>query len=76
MASNYTHSLVDNKRNLVDNRDSINRMELKEATYSLSMNVSDTVTFDSSQQYTSSDALYYQLDSCLSPITMASSRAR
>lgn len=65
VASNYTHSLVDNKHNLVDNRDSINRMELKEATYSLSMNVSDTVTFDSSQQYTSSDALYYQLDSSL-----------
>lgn len=65
VASNYTHSLVDNKRNLVDNRDSINRMELKEATYSLSMNVSDTVTFDSSQQYTSSDALYYQLNSSL-----------
>ena len=65
VASNYTHSLVDNKRNLVDNSDSINRMELKEATYSLSMNVSDTVTFDSSQQYTSSDALYYQLDSSL-----------
>lgn len=65
VASNYTHSLVDNKRNLVDNRDSINRMELKEATYSLSMNVSDTVTFDSSQQYASSDALYYQLDSSL-----------
>lgn len=65
VASNYTHSLVDNKRNLVDNRDSISRMELKEATYSLSMNVSDTVTFDSSQQYTSSDALYYQLDSSL-----------
>lgn len=65
VASNYTHSLVDNKRNIVDNRDSISRMELKEATYSLSMNVSDTVTFDSSQQYTSSDALYYQLDSSL-----------
>lgn len=65
VASNYTHSLVDNKRNLVDNRDSINRMELKDATYPLSMNVSDTVTFDSSQQYTSSDALYYQLDSSL-----------
>ena len=65
VASNYTHGLIDNKRNLVDNRDSISRMELKEATYSLSMNVSDTVTFDSSQQYTSSDALYYQLDSSL-----------
>lgn len=65
VASNYTHNLVDNKHNLVDNRDSINRMELKGATYPLSMNVSDTVTFDSSQQYTSSDALYYQLDSSL-----------
>lgn len=65
VASNYTHSLVDNKRNLVDNRGSINRMELKDATYPLSMDVSDTVTFDSSQQYTSSDALYYQLDSSL-----------
>lgn len=65
VASNYTHSLVDNKRNLVDNRDSINRMELKDATYPLSMDVSDTVTFGSSQQYTSSDALYYQLDSSL-----------
>lgn len=65
VASSYTHSLVDNKRNLVDNRDSINRMELKDATYPLSMDVSDTVTFDSSQQYTSSDALYYQLDSSL-----------
>ena len=65
VASNYTHRLVDNKRNLVDNRDSINRMELKDATYPLSMDVSDTVTFDSSQQYTSSDALYYQLDSSL-----------
>lgn len=40
-------------------------MELKDATYPLSMDVSDTVTFDSSQQYTSSDALYYQLDSSL-----------
>lgn len=58
VASNYTH-------NLIDNKDSINQMELHGATYPLSMNVSDTVTFDSSQQYTSSDALYYQLDSSL-----------
>lgn len=65
VASNYTHNLIDNKRNLIDNKDSINQMELHGATYPLSMNVSDTVTFDSSQQYTSSDALYYQLDSSL-----------
>ena len=65
VASSYTHNLIDNKRNLIDNKDSINQMELHGATYPLSMNVSDTVTFDSSQQYTSSDALYYQLDSSL-----------
>lgn len=65
VASNYTHNLIDNKRNLIDNKDSINQMELHGATYPFSMNVSDTVTFDSSQQYTSSDALYYQLDSSL-----------
>lgn len=58
VASNYAH-------NLIDNKDNISKMELKDATYPLSMNVSDTVTFDSSQQYTSSDALYYQLDSSL-----------
>lgn len=65
VASNYTHDLVDNKRNLVDNKDNISQMELNGATYSLSMDVSDTVKFDPSQQYTSSDALYYQLDSSL-----------
>ena len=58
VASNYAH-------NLIDNKDNISKMELKDATYPLSMDVSDTVTFDSSQQYTSSDALYYQLDSSL-----------
>lgn len=59
VASNYTHNLVDN------NTLGIKQMELKGATYPLSMNVSDTVTFDSNQQYTSSDALYYQIDSSL-----------
>ena len=59
VASNYTHNLVDN------NTVSIKQMELKDATYPLSMNVSDTVTFDPNQQYTSTDALYYQLDSSL-----------
>lgn len=59
VASNYTHSLVDN------NTLGIKQMELKDATYPLSMDVSDTVTFDPNQQYTSSDALYYQLDSSL-----------
>lgn len=59
VASNYTHNLVDN------NTLGIKQMELKDATYPLSMNVSDTVTFDPNQQYTSTDALYYQLDSSL-----------
>ena len=59
VASNYTHNLVDN------NTLGIKQMELKGATYPLSMNVSDTVTFDPNQQYTSTDALYYQLDSSL-----------
>lgn len=59
VASNYTHNLVDN------NTLGIKQMELKGATYPLSMDVSDTVTFDSNQQYTSSDALYYQIDSSL-----------
>lgn len=58
VASNYAH-------NLIDNKDNISKMELKDATYPLSMDVSDTVTFDSNQQYTSSDALYYQIDSSL-----------
>lgn len=58
VASNYTH-------NLIDNKDNISKMELKDATYPLSMDVSDTVKFDSNQQYTSSDALYYQIDSSL-----------
>lgn len=58
VASNYTH-------NLVDNKDGIKQMELDGVSYPLAMDVNDTVTFDPSQQYTSSDALYYQLDSSL-----------
>ena len=59
MTSNYTHDLID------DNEGGIKRMELLDVTYPLTMNVSDTVKFDPNQQYTSSDALYYQLDSSL-----------
>lgn len=59
VTSNYTHGLIDNNKN------GIKQMELNDATYPLTMKVSDTVKFDSNQQYTSSDALYYQLDSSL-----------
>ena len=59
VTSNYTHDLIDN------NEDGIKRMELLDVTYPLTMKVSDTVKFDPNQQYTSSDALYYQLDSSL-----------
>lgn len=59
VTSNYTHGLIDN------NKDGIKQMELHDVTYPLTMKVSDTVKFDSNQQYTSSDALYYQLDSSL-----------
>ena len=59
VTSNYTHGLIDN------NEDGIKRMELLDVTYPLTMKVSDTVKFDPNQQYTSSDALYYQLDSSL-----------
>lgn len=59
VTSNYTHHLIDS------NEDGIKRMELHDVTYPLTMKVSDTVKFDPNQQYTSSDALYYQLDSSL-----------
>lgn len=59
VASNYTHGLIDNNKN------GIKQMELNDVTYPLTMKVSDTVKFDSNQQYTSSDELYYQLDSSL-----------
>ena len=59
VTSNYTHGLIDN------HTDGIKQMELHDVTYPLTMKVSDTVKFDSNQQYTSSDELYYQLDSSL-----------
>lgn len=59
VTSNYTHGLID------DNEGGIKQMQLHDITYPLTMKVSDTVKFDPNQQYTSSDALYYQLDSSL-----------
>lgn len=59
VTSNYTHGLIDNNKN------GIKQMELNDVTYPLTMKVSDTVKFDPNQQYTSSDELYYQLDSSL-----------
>lgn len=59
VTSNYTHDLIDN------NEGGIKQMVLHDVTYPLAMKVSDTVKFDSNQQYTSSDELYYQLDSSL-----------
>lgn len=59
VTSNYTHDLID------DNEGGIKQMQLHDVTYPLTMKVSDTVKFDPNQQYTSSDALYYQLDSSL-----------
>lgn len=59
VTSNYTHGLIDN------NEGGIKRMELHDVTYPLTMKVGDTVKFDPNQQYTSSDKLYYQLDSSL-----------
>lgn len=57
IASNYTH-------NLVDKRSGTNQMTMDGTTYPLKMEVSDTISFGK-QEYTSSDALYYQLDSSL-----------
>lgn len=59
VTSNYTHDLIDN------NEGGIKQMVLHDVTYPLTMKVSDTVKFDPNQQYTSSDALYYQLNSSL-----------
>lgn len=59
VTSNYTHGLIDN------NEGGIKQMGLHDVTYPLTMKVSDTVKFDPNQQYTSSDELYYQLDSSL-----------
>ena len=63
IATNFQHNLVDNKT-LADGKTSINQMAVRETTYPLDMDVSDTITFGE-QEYTSSDALYYQLDSSL-----------
>lgn len=59
VTSNYTHGLIDN------NEGGIKQMGLHDVTYPLTMKVSDTVKFDPNQQYTSSDELYYQLESSL-----------
>lgn len=63
VATNFQHNLVDNKTS-PDGNTSINQMAVIETTYPLDMDVSDTITFGE-QEYTSSDALYYQLDSSL-----------
>ena len=63
VATNFRHNLVDNKT-LVDGKTSINQMAVKGTTYPLEMDVRDTITFGE-QEYTSTDALYYQLDSSL-----------
>ena len=57
VASNYTHSLVDNKSD-------ITRMAMSGTSYQLDMDVSDTIIFGK-QEYTDSDTVYYQLDSSL-----------
>lgn len=60
-----TYSVATNfQHNLVDNKSGTNQMTLEGTTYSLGMDVIDTITFGE-QEYTSSDALYYQLDSSL-----------
>lgn len=63
VATNFQHNLVDNKT-LVDGNTSINQMAVRGTTYPLEMDVRDTITFGE-QEYTSTDALYYQLDSSL-----------
>ena len=57
IASNYTHRLEDKKSGT-------NQMTMDGTTYPLKMEVSDTISFGE-QEYTSSDTLYYQLDSSL-----------
>ena len=60
-----TYSVATNfQHNLVDIKSGTNQMAVKETTYPLYMDVSDTITFGE-QEYTSTDALYYQLDSSL-----------
>lgn len=57
IASNYTHNLEDKKSGTT-------QMQMHDTTYPLDMEVYDTISF-SEQEYTSSDTLYYQLDSSL-----------
>ena len=57
VASNYGH-------NLVDNKNGITSYELPGTTYSMEMEVSDTISFGN-QDYLEEDKLYYQLDSSL-----------
>ena len=57
IATNFQHKLVDNESGT-------NQMAVRGTTYPLYMNVRDTIEFGE-QEYTSSDALYYQLDSSL-----------
>ena len=57
IASNYTH-------NLVDKESGTKQMAVRGTTYPLDMHVCDTIKFGE-QEYTSSDTLYYQLDSSL-----------
>lgn len=57
VATNFQH-------NLVDNKSGTNQMAVRGTTYRLDMDVDDTVTFGE-QEYTTTDALYYQLDSSL-----------
>ena len=60
-----TYSVATNfQHNLMDRESGTNQMAMSGTTYSLNMNASDTITFGE-QEYTSSDALYYQLDSSL-----------
>lgn len=60
-----TYSVAMNfQHNLVDNKSGTNQMAVRGTTYRLDMDVDDTVTFGE-QEYTTTDALYYQLDSSL-----------
>lgn len=60
-----TYSVATNfQHNLVDNKSGTNQMAVRGTTYRLDMDVDDTVTFGE-QEYTTTDALYYQLDSSL-----------
>ena len=62
-----TYSVATNfQHNLVDNKSGTNQIQMAAGgtTYKLDMNVSDLITFGD-QEYTTTDALYYQLDSSL-----------